>query len=109
MDLGEFLDYPRPSGRNHVFHQYVVKFKSEDLRKAVMEAFEKRGIGYAVYYPKPLHLQKALKYTGYSEGDFPVSEDLSRKVLALPIFPELEDHEIEEVVSTIRNALEVFR
>ena len=109
VDLGEFLDYPRPSGRNHVFHQYVVKFKSEDLRKAVMEAFEKRGIGYAVYYPKPLHLQKALRYTGYSEGDFPVSEDLSRKVLALPIFPELEDHEIEEVVNTIKNALEVFR
>ncbi len=98
-----------PKGNEHVFHQYVVKFKTEDMRKAVIEAFKKRRIGFAIYYPKPLHLQKALEYVGYREGDFPVSEDLSKKVLALPMFPELEDHEIEEVVTVMKNALEGYR
>ncbi len=105
--LSEYLDYPKPvEGFNgHVFHQFVVKFKSEDLRKRVIDAFEKRGIGYAIYYPKPLHLQKVFEYLGYSEGDFPVAEELSRKTLALPIFPEIRDDEIEEVVTVMKNAI----
>ena len=108
--LENLLEFPSPpKGNEHVFHQYVVKFKTEDMRKAVIEAFKKRRIGFAIYYPKPLHLQKALEYVGYREGDFPVSEDLSKKVLALPMFPELEDHEIEEVVTVMKNALEGYR
>ncbi len=104
-ELGEFLEYPKPSKNTHVFHQYVVKFKKPEYRDKVIESFKKREIGFAIYYPKPLHLQKAFEYLGYRKGDFPVSESLCDRVLALPIFPEIEDHEIEEVVLTIRNSL----
>ncbi len=106
-ELSEFIEYPDPidSHMGHVFHQYVVKFKSEDFREKVIEAFKKREIGFAVYYPKPLHLQKVFENLGYREGDFPISEELSRTTLALPIFPEIREEEVEEVVKVIKNAL----
>ncbi len=108
MNLTEYLIYPEPvDGYNgHVFHQYVVRFKDESYREKVINKFKEEGIGYAIYYPKPLHLQKVFYYLGYVEGDFPVAEKLSKTTLALPIFPELMDEEIEKVVKTIKKALE---
>ncbi len=105
--LTEFLEYPKPVDgyMGHVFHQYVVKFKSEKYRETVIEAFKKREIGFAIYYPKPLHLQKVFENLGYREGDFPISEKLSNLTLALPMFPEIRDDEVEEVVTVIKNAL----
>ncbi len=107
FDLAEFLEYPQPveGFRGHVFHQFVVKFKKKDHRERVIDAFKKREIGFAVYYPKPLHLQKVFSDLGYSEGDFPVSEELSRTTLALPMFPEMREDEIEEVAVVMKNAL----
>ncbi len=107
--LEKFLYWPHPveGFKGHVFHQFVVRFKKEVYRDKVMEAFRKREIGFAVYYPKPLHLQKVFEYLGYKEGDFPVTERLSKTTLALPIFPELREEEIEEVVTVIKNTLEV--
>ena len=109
MNLVEYLDYPKPveGFKGHVFHQFVVKFKEPEYREKVIEKFKERGIGFAVYYPKPLHLQPVFKRLGFSEGDFPVAEKLSRTTLALPIFPELRDDEVETVALTIKNALEV--
>ncbi len=109
MDLVEFLDYPKPveGFKGHVFHQFVVKFKKPEYREKVIEKFKERGIGFAIYYPKPLHLQPAFEYLGFSKGDFPVAERLSKTTLALPIFPELRDDEVEIVALTIKNALEV--
>ena len=106
-ELTEFLDYPEPVDgyRGHVFHQYVVKFKSERYREKVIESFKKREIGFAIYYPKPLHMQKVFEKVGYREGDFPISEELSRTTLALPMFPEIRDEEVEEVVTVIKNTL----
>jgi dTDP-4-amino-4,6-dideoxygalactose transaminase len=87
--------------RYHVFHQYVVIFESEEVRERVREGLKERGIQTAVYYPLPLHLQECFKDLGYREGDFPVAESLSKRSLALPMFPELRDDEIKEVVDTI--------
>ena len=85
-------------GRGHTFNQYVVRAaRRDELRAFLVE----RGIGAAVYYPLPLHLQPCFQDLGYSEGDLPVAEEASREVLALPVFPELDSSEQEEVVAAI--------
>ena len=85
-------------GNRHVYHQYVVRAQRRDeLQKFLAE----RGVTSRVYYPLPLHLQHCFAYLGGKPGDFPVSEMLSREVLALPMFPELLPEEQERVASAI--------
>ena len=82
----------------HVFHQYVIRAqRRDDLRKFLAE----RKIGSEIYYPLPLHLQPAFSYLGLKAGDLPVAEQAAREVLALPMFPELTESEIESVVARI--------
>ncbi|MGH7821290.1 MAG: DegT/DnrJ/EryC1/StrS family aminotransferase, partial [Candidatus Binatia bacterium] len=89
---------PPEAGESHVFHQYVIRAeRRDDLRAALTRA----GIGTQVYYPLPLHRQPCFADLGCREGDFPESERASRETLALPIFPELRDDQIEAVVSAI--------
>lgn len=84
----------------HVFHQYVIRApRRDELREYLTD----RKIGSEIYYPLPLHLQTSLKGLGYLEGDFPMSEQAAREVLALPIYPELRDDEQQTVVSAIRD------
>jgi dTDP-4-amino-4,6-dideoxygalactose transaminase len=85
-------------GRGHTFNQYVVRVPRRDELRAFLT---ERGIGVAVYYPLPLHLQPCFEHLGYGEGDFPIAEKASHEVLALPIFPELAESELEEVVHAI--------
>jgi dTDP-4-amino-4,6-dideoxygalactose transaminase len=56
-----------------------------------------------VHYPIPLHLQPALSYLGYKEGDFPVAERATKEVLSLPVFPEMTDEEIYYVIDSIKD------
>ncbi len=81
----------------HVFHQYTLVLRDVD-RKALMDYLAERDIAAAVYYPVPLHLQKAYRDDRYSKGDFPVTEALSRTVLSLPIHTELTI-EIQKVIA----------
>jgi dTDP-4-amino-4,6-dideoxygalactose transaminase len=83
----------------HVFHQYVIRAPRRDNLRDHLTA---RGIGSAIYYPVPLHLQAAFKDLGYKPGDFPHSERAAAEVLALPIYPELRDDEQQAVVEAIR-------
>jgi len=62
---------------------------------------KENGIGTSIYYPIPLHLQKCFAYLGYKEGDFPVAERVSKEIIALPMYPELHDDEVEYVCDTI--------
>jgi dTDP-4-amino-4,6-dideoxygalactose transaminase len=83
----------------HVFHQYVIRApRRDELRTFLAE----HKIGTEVYYPLPLHLQKSLESLGYKKGDFPVSERAAEEVLALPIYPELLEDEVDTVVEGIR-------
>lgn len=86
------------TGSRHAWHQYVIRTCRRDQLRAFLA---ERGIGSEIYYPVPLHMQKALESLGYKEGDFPESERAAREVLALPIFPELREDEQQAVVGTI--------
>ena len=74
-------------------------------RDRVVEKFDRAGIGWAIHYPVPFPLQKALDYLGYKQGDVPQSEQASREVLSIPMYPELTEQQMDKVVSTISNAL----
>jgi dTDP-4-amino-4,6-dideoxygalactose transaminase len=82
----------------HVFHQYVIRAQRRDeLRQFLAD----RKIGSEIYYPLPLHLQPVFSYLGLKAGDLPVAEQAAREVLALPMFPELTEAEIQSVVESI--------
>jgi len=83
----------------HVFHQYVIRAPRRDELRAFLAAEQ---IGTEIYYPLPLHLQESLASLGYRKGDFPESERAANEVLALPIYPELREDEVETVVDAIR-------
>jgi len=87
-------------GCESVYHLYVVRHPSRDKLKAHLEA---GGVGSALHYPHPLHLQKCFAHLGHKPGDFPVAERVSRECLSLPIFPELTDEQVAHVAATIRS------
>ncbi len=82
----------------HVFHQYVIRVQQRDELRPFLKS---RGIATEVYYPIPLHLQPVFGYLGYEPGDLPEAERAAKEVLALPMFPELLEEEIERVVLAI--------
>jgi dTDP-4-amino-4,6-dideoxygalactose transaminase len=89
-------------GSHHVWHQYVIRSAWRDgLRQFLAD----RKIGSEIYYPVPLHRQKALESLGYAAGSFPEAERAAAEVLALPIFPELREDEQQTVVASIAEFL----
>ncbi|HEY9004647.1 MAG TPA: DegT/DnrJ/EryC1/StrS family aminotransferase [Ohtaekwangia sp.] len=91
----------RAANSTHVFHQYTIKVK-EGKRDGLKVHLEQNGIPTMIYYPVPLHLQKAYKRPGFEEGSFPVTEELSRTVLSLPIHTEMKQEELIYITDTIK-------
>ena len=90
---------PVLEGNFHVYNQYTLRVERRDeLRSHLGE----KGIGSGVYYPVPLHLQACFAPLGGTEGDLPVAESLCRRVLSLPVFPELETESVDAVGEAIR-------
>lgn len=90
-------------GNTHVYHQYTIRITEEygHSRDELLEYLKENEIGSGVYYPKPLHMHEHFKKMGYKEGDFPVSEKLSKQVLSLPVNPFVTAEDIEKIVEKI--------
>jgi UDP-2-acetamido-2-deoxy-ribo-hexuluronate aminotransferase len=89
----------------HVYHLYSIRSESRDKIKEILA---KQGFPSVVYYPIPMHLQKAIANLGFKKGDFPIAEKVSREILALPIYPEIPDEEVFEISQIIIRCLENF-
>jgi len=85
---------------NHVFHQYTLVTKDID-RKALLDHMASKDIPVMVYYPVPLHLQKAYLDPRYKPGDFPVTEALSHSVISLPMHTELDEEQLTFITGSI--------
>jgi UDP-2-acetamido-2-deoxy-ribo-hexuluronate aminotransferase len=90
----------RSTFSTHVFHQYTLKIRGADRFK-LQGYLNEREIPAMVYYPVPMHLQKAYQDPRYREGDFPVSEALSHSVISLPMHTELDDKQLEYITFTL--------
>ena len=98
--LGEFLTPPEVlSGAGHVYNQFTLRARNRD---ALREHLQREGVGHAVYYPLPLHLQPCFSYLGYKEGDFPLAEQACREVISLPVYPELTQSQMERVMEALK-------
>ncbi len=99
LDGPDVLILPEiPKTGRHVFNQYVLRTRRrDDLARFLRE----RGIGTAIYYPKPLHLQECFTFLGHKEGDFPESERAAREALALPVYPEMTANMQEYVIEAV--------
>jgi len=86
----------------HVYHLYVIQVE-EGVRDRLIQHLNSRGIGAQIHYPIPIHLQKAYSPLGYKQGSFPVAEGLAKRIVSLPMFPELERRDIEYVCQEIRS------
>jgi dTDP-4-amino-4,6-dideoxygalactose transaminase len=94
------------SWAEHVWHLYVVRSPRRD---ELAEALRAEGIETGMHYPCPLHLQPALAQLGYSAGEFPVTEAWARELLSLPMFPELEQSEIQQVAAGVSGSAPAAR
>jgi UDP-2-acetamido-2-deoxy-ribo-hexuluronate aminotransferase len=97
----------RVSWSNHIFHQYTLNIKNVDRNK-LRELLEQKGIPSMIYYPVPLHLQKAYLDPRYKEGDFPVTEALCQSVLSLPMHTELEQVQLNYIVENLMQIIETL-
>ncbi len=102
--LSELADLPLAlprvaEGATHVWHQFVVR---TDRREDFTQHLQANGVGHAIHYPIPMHLQPCYAELGNQAGDFPVSEKLAAECLSLPMFAELTDEQVARVVRTVR-------
>lgn len=99
-NLSEICIPKRSKNSTHVFHQYTIRVKNAK-RDLVKKYLEERGIPTMIYYPVPLHFQKAYQQPGLGKGSFPVTEQLSDEVLSLPIHTEMTAVQLDYIVQTL--------
>ena len=95
--LNDIVTLPQIT-EGHAFHQYTIQV---DKRDELAEYLKERGIGTAIYYPLPLHLQECFSNLSYPKGDLPIVETVCNRVLSLPIDPNLSPEEINYIVTAI--------
>jgi perosamine synthetase len=89
----------------HVYHQYVVRVEDEfpASRERLMEYLQAKGVGSAVHYPKAVYQQPLYRDLGYTDVSCPVAEDVSRRVLSLPVHPALSADDLQYIAETMNS------
>ena len=100
---GDYLVPTVPDGREHVWHQFVMRFPGE--RQAVIDGLAARGVGSLIYYPIPIHRQAYLEayVPGAADLPLPITDRLAAEVLAIPVHPLLTDDELATIVRAVRD------
>lgn len=98
-DVAEVVTPYVDPANTSIYNQYTIRAQKRDV---LMAHLKERGIGCAIYYPLPLHLQPCFEYLGGKEGQFPESERAAQEVLSLPVFPELTVEQRDTVVDAVR-------
>jgi UDP-2-acetamido-2-deoxy-ribo-hexuluronate aminotransferase len=91
-----------PSGYKSAWAQYSVLSRDSAQRAAFMAALKAEGVPTAVYYPKPLHLQRAFTDAGYRKSDFPIAEDCAGRIFSLPMHPYLAEKDQLRIATSLR-------
>jgi len=101
LEAYPFIETPRTAHwTSHVFHQYTLQVDANQ-RDGLKKFLETKNIPTMIYYPLPLHLHKAYQYLGYKEGDFPNAENISKKVISLPMHTELDNEQLLYICNSI--------
>ncbi len=101
-EIDEVTIPKRNTDSSHTFHQYTLQINSEENRDALKKYLNKKEIPAMIYYPVPMHLQKAYKDSRYKDGDFPVTEKLCKTVLSLPMHTELDRNQQNIIIKAIK-------
>ena len=101
-NIGDIVIPAVKPNTHHIFHQYTIRTKKRDL---IYEGLRKLNIESLIYYPIPIHLQKAFSYLGYKKGSLPVTEQICSEILSLPIYPEITPEIQEYIVEQIKDIL----
>lgn len=101
-DIPQLKTPVRTEYSSHVFHQYTLVVQDTG-RDALRQYLMDRDVPAMIYYPVPLHLQKAYRDPRYNEGDFPVTEDLCEKVISLPMQTELDPEQLKYITDTVKS------
>ena len=91
------------AGEESVYHNFVIQ---TDKRDELMAYLKRKGVDTRIHYPIPIHLQHAAKDLGYKAGDFPMAEWHANRIISLPIYPELDDDEVDWVVKSVKTYFE---
>lgn len=92
----------RLSWSNHIFHQYSILLENKEIRDRLKQYLEKHHIPSMIYYPVPIHRQKAYEVYQFNDSDFPVSNKLSDTILSLPMHTELNEEQLTYICNIIK-------
>jgi dTDP-4-amino-4,6-dideoxygalactose transaminase len=93
----------RAADSTHIYHLFVLQVNQD--RDEVLKKLAEQDIQAGIHYPIPLHLQQAYQYLGYKEGDFPVAETSSQKIISLPMFPEITNDQVDFVCDCLKKIM----
>ncbi len=93
------------NGNEHVYHIYNVMVRNRDEKRMLLDEI---GIGTGIHYPIPVHLQKCYQFLGYREGDLPVTEDVSKNIVSLPMYPQLGMEKVDQIIQVCNEILDPY-